>query len=299
MWHGLRGDHGIRGNGRASAPHIRRRLRRRRSLRMARPGSRLHDDASEHLRNRDPSIRPRAVHRHVGEEGLAILRRNHPGLRHIGHRPAPGDLPQRLAGATVVDVGNTCLSATAAEFFVSMMFCLIMTNADQASRRTRAMRATLPDFSPPARMAASKSAASCAHACSHPPRRRCAQDTIGTRGDVDGENCAPRPTRWTDAHHRCLPRNASPGQRAGVFDGRWISLNQTGITFAMSDAPQAHPFARIADWGEGHGVARAARTGVARLFIEPSSPWKNGCNGSFRSKLRDERLDRAIFPSLQ
>jgi hypothetical protein len=37
------------------------------------------------------------------------------------------------------------------------------------------------------------------------------------------------------------------------------------------------------------------QTGVQTLFIERSSPWENGCNGSFIGKRRDELLDREIF----
>ena len=33
------------------------------------------------------------------------------------------------------------------------------------------------------------------------------------------------------------------------------------------------------------------RVGVRTLFIQPGSPWENGCNESFNGKLRDELLD--------
>ena len=51
-------------------------------------------------------------------------------------------------------------------------------------------------------------------------------------------------------------------------------------------------------------TARAVRTwldrvGVKTLFIEPSSPCKNGYCESFNGKLRDELLDREIFHSLK
>ena len=36
------------------------------------------------------------------------------------------------------------------------------------------------------------------------------------------------------------------------------------------------------------------RVGVKTLFIEPGSPWENGYNESFNSKLRDELLNREI-----
>ena len=40
------------------------------------------------------------------------------------------------------------------------------------------------------------------------------------------------------------------------------------------------------------------RVGVETLFIEPGSPWENGYNESFNSKLRDELLNGEIFYSL-
>jgi len=41
-----------------------------------------------------------------------------------------------------------------------------------------------------------------------------------------------------------------------------------------------------------------ARIGVKTLFIEPGSPWENGYNESFNSKLRDELLNGEIFYTL-
>lgn len=41
------------------------------------------------------------------------------------------------------------------------------------------------------------------------------------------------------------------------------------------------------------------RVGVKTLFIEPGSPWENGYNESFNSKLRDELLNREIFYTLR
>ena len=42
-----------------------------------------------------------------------------------------------------------------------------------------------------------------------------------------------------------------------------------------------------------------ARMDVKTLFIEPGSPWENGCCESFIGKLRDELLNREIFYSLR
>ena len=41
------------------------------------------------------------------------------------------------------------------------------------------------------------------------------------------------------------------------------------------------------------------RIGVKTLFIEPGSPWENGYNESFNSKLRDELLNCEIFHTLK
>ena len=41
------------------------------------------------------------------------------------------------------------------------------------------------------------------------------------------------------------------------------------------------------------------RIGVKTLFIEPGSPWENGYNESFNSKLRDEILNMEIFYTLK
>ncbi len=41
------------------------------------------------------------------------------------------------------------------------------------------------------------------------------------------------------------------------------------------------------------------RIGVKTLYIEPGSPWENGYNESFNSKLRDEILNTEIFSTLK
>lgn len=41
------------------------------------------------------------------------------------------------------------------------------------------------------------------------------------------------------------------------------------------------------------------RIGVKTLFITPGSPWENGYNESFNSKLRDEMLNMEIFTTLK
>lgn len=68
----------------------------------------------------------------------------------------------------------------------------------------------------------------------------------------------------------------------------------------------------MAQWGEldirfdnGPKLAAAAvkewlgNLSVNTGFIEPGSPWENGCDESFNSKLRDELLDGEVFYSLK
>ena len=40
------------------------------------------------------------------------------------------------------------------------------------------------------------------------------------------------------------------------------------------------------------------KVGAKTLYIEPGSPWENGCVESFNGKLRDELLDREVFHTL-
>ena len=42
-----------------------------------------------------------------------------------------------------------------------------------------------------------------------------------------------------------------------------------------------------------------AASGVETLYIEPGSPWENGCCESFNSRLRDELLNRELFMDLR
>ena len=41
------------------------------------------------------------------------------------------------------------------------------------------------------------------------------------------------------------------------------------------------------------------KLGARTLYIEPGSPWENGCCESFNGKLRDECLNQEIFYSLK
>lgn len=48
-----------------------------------------------------------------------------------------------------------------------------------------------------------------------------------------------------------------------------------------------------------HAVRRwLNRPGVRTLYIEPGSPWENGCIESFNGKLRDGLLNGEIFDTL-
>ena len=46
-------------------------------------------------------------------------------------------------------------------------------------------------------------------------------------------------------------------------------------------------------------LERLHRLDVQTLFIEPGSPWENGCNESFNGKLRDELLNSEVFYTLK
>lgn len=60
----------------------------------------------------------------------------------------------------------------------------------------------------------------------------------------------------------------------------------------FTSSPPPHKFVRaLSDWFR--------RMGVSTLYIEPASPWKNGCNESFNGKLRDELLNGEIFYSMK
>lgn len=47
---------------------------------------------------------------------------------------------------------------------------------------------------------------------------------------------------------------------------------------------------RIREW--------LARVGMQTLYIDPGSPWENGCVESFNGNLRDELLGREVFDTL-
>ena len=40
---------------------------------------------------------------------------------------------------------------------------------------------------------------------------------------------------------------------------------------------------------------RIAAVGAKTVYIEPGSPWENGCCESFNVRFRDERLNSEIF----
>jgi transposase InsO family protein len=51
-------------------------------------------------------------------------------------------------------------------------------------------------------------------------------------------------------------------------------------------------------WPE-HKIPDTPKVGVKTLYIEPGSPWENGYNESFNSKLRDEMLNTEILYTLK
>ena len=61
------------------------------------------------------------------------------------------------------------------------------------------------------------------------------------------------------------------------------------------------PFQEDQRW---QGIARKLRArigavGARTAFIEPGSPWENGCCESFNARFRDELLNAEVFHSLR
>ena len=57
-----------------------------------------------------------------------------------------------------------------------------------------------------------------------------------------------------------------------------------------SDSGSEFTATTVRDW--------LSRVGVKTLFIEPVSPWENGCNESFNEELPDELLNMEIVDTL-
>ena len=81
-------------------------------------------------------------------------------------------------------------------------------------------------------------------------------------------------------------------------------LNSDNVLHCLTDLFVQHgPPDHIRSDNGSEFTAHAARDwlgriGVKTLYIEPGSPWENGYNESFNSKLRDEILNTEIFSTL-
>ena len=82
-------------------------------------------------------------------------------------------------------------------------------------------------------------------------------------------------------------------------------LNADDVLHCLTDLFAIHgPPDHIRSDNGPEFAAKAVRTwlgriGVKTLYIEPGSPWENGYNESFNSKLRDELLNGEIFTTLR
>jgi putative transposase len=82
-------------------------------------------------------------------------------------------------------------------------------------------------------------------------------------------------------------------------------LNADDVLHCLTDLFAAHgPPEHIRSDNGSEFTAKAvrgwlSRIGVKTLYIEPGSPWENGYNESFNSKLRDELLNGEIFTTLR
>jgi len=82
-------------------------------------------------------------------------------------------------------------------------------------------------------------------------------------------------------------------------------LNSDNMLHCLTDLFVEHgPPDHIRSDNGSEFTANAVRTwlgriGVKTLFIEPGSPWENGYNESFNTKLRDELLNMEIFYTLK
>ena len=78
---------------------------------------------------------------------------------------------------------------------------------------------------------------------------------------------------------------------SGAIDDSSGVLSVIGCIDIATDVSCSGPCHAVRDW--------LGRIGVKTLYIEPGSPWENGYNESFNSKLRDEILNTEIFYTLK
>ena len=83
--------------------------------------------------------------------------------------------------------------------------------------------------------------------------------------------------------------------------GRCLSeVGREGTELFVQHGPPDHIRSDNGSEFTAHAVRDwLGRIGVKTLYIEPGSPWENGYNESFNSKLRDEILNTEIFYTLK
>jgi hypothetical protein len=120
------------------------------------------------------------------------------------------------------------------------------------------------------------------------------QDLVAQLGNIDGDKGRRGRCRLVAGHGRSAPLGVARHHHCGgLLAGR--GRPRQGQTPAGSGFPMCYGGEFTAK------VVRAwlGRIGVRTLFIERGSPWENGYNESFNSKLPDELLDCEIFTSLK
>lgn len=127
------------------------------------------------------------------------------------------------------------------------------------------------------------------------PDRACCKDHVWTidflhHRTLDGRRI--KVLSVLDEYTReCLALEVAPRLRGAdvvrIFEG--IMRERTSPAFVRSDNGPEFISIALAGW------AFRAQTGLR--FIQPGSPWQNGCVESFHGKLRKECLDRELFVS--
>ena len=88
--------------------------------------------------------------------------------------------------------------------------------------------------------------------------------------------------------------------RAKIELGQCTPLSDRPSSSSRVNGPPDHIRSDNGSEFTAHAVRDwLGRIGVKTLYIEPGSPWENGYNESFNSKLRDEILNTEIFSTLK
>jgi len=89
----------------------------------------------------------------------------------------------------------------------------------------------------------------------------------------------------------CSCSRLSTSLRAGAWPSSWRAGSDPMTSFNISLTCSSRTARAVRNW--------LGRIGVNTFYIEPASPWENGYNESFNSKLRDELLNGEIFTTFR